>query len=416
MPSKFGEIGKKRSATKGVTQSSKGVKRVKASSAIEKDATADDDGYESDDLDANVEGEQDEEDDDDDDEYEEDDEDEGLDLAIPEPSLTKANGQGGKSSKTGQGGKSSKTDKGSKNKDVGNEDEDDDDEQIGSEVLINVDFSFKDPHEIDFKSVRRLLTNYVPAPLAAEQASSTLEASIFDSSGMSECIVAQRVLGTMIKIDDDLDVYSFATILPVSRYRESLWMSSVKSFVLGHCKDAKKKKQLSDLFAGSSLGLLVNERMLNVPAELSPILIENLERDLQWVKNESALKEDRSTFSSLSHVLLLAPCWMDATPNDAQSKSLSSSSSVATTAARSNFLHYEEEIFAQEALLDFEVKEGLSVSSSSSSSSTKGSSSLRRPQSKRVIVLPLSVLPKCVLAIKKRVEIAEGEEKATRKA
>ena len=410
---KIKQNSKKRISTTGlvVTQSSKGVKRVKATSAIEKDATADDDGYESDDLDANVEGggvvddnEEDEEDDDDDDEYEEDDEDEGLDLAIPEPSLSKANDQGGKSSKIG---------KGSKNKDVGNEDEEDDDEQIGSEVLINVDFSFKDPHEIDFKSVRRLLINYVPAPIAAEQAS-TLEASIFDSSGMSECIVAQRVLGTMIKIDDDLDVYSFATILPVSRYRESSWMGSVKSFVLGHCKDAKKKKQLSDLFAGSSLGLLVNERMLNVPAELSPILIENLERDLQWVKNESALKEDRSTFSSLSHVLLLAPCWMDATPNEELSKS--SSSSVATTAARSNFLHYEEEIFAQEALLDFEVKEGLSVSSSSSSSSSKGSSSLRRPQSKRVIVLPLSVLPKCVLAIKERVKRAEVEEKIAGKA
>jgi protein BCP1 len=271
--------------------------------------------------------------------------------------------------------------------------------------MINVDFSFKDPHEIDFKSIRRLLTNYVPSSLISDhQTSKSLEESLFDASGMAECIVAQRVLGTMIKIDDDLDVYSFATILPVSRYRESSWMRSIKSFVLDHCKDIKKKKLLNDLFTGSSLGLMINERMLNVPAELSPVLVENLERDLRWVKNESALKEDRSIFSALTHILLLAPCWTDVTP-----KITSSASS--SVISKSNFLHFEEQVFAKESVIDFEIKDISTTTSSSSSSSNKGTSSLRRPQSKRVIVMPLSVLTKCVTETKRLVEIAEKEEK-----
>ena len=377
-------------------------KRIK-STPIEKDAKADDDGYESDSLDivvgdddAIVDNEE-EEDDDFDDDEEDDNEEEGLNLELPEPSsLVKAS-----TSRDDGIDKISNKKKGKKDK-VDKDDEEDDEEVNGEPVMINVDFSFKDPHEIDFKSIRRLLTNYVPAPLISDQTSTSLEESIFDASGMAECIVAQRVLGTMIKIDDDLDVYSFATILPVSRYRESLWMRSIKSFVLDHCKDIKKKKLLNDLFTGSSLGLMINERMLNVPAELSPVLVENLERDLLWVKNESALKEDRSIFSALTHILLLAPCWTDVTP-----KTTASSSVI----AKSNFLHFEEEIFAKESVIDFEVNDISTTTTSTTSSSSKGSSSLRRPQSKRVIVMPLSVLTKCVTETKRLVEIAEEEEK-----
>jgi hypothetical protein len=155
---------------------------------------------------------------------------------------------------------------------------------------------------------------------------------------------------------------------------------------------------------------MVNERMLNVPAELSPVLVENLERDLRWVKNDSALKEDRSIFSALTHVLLLAPCWTDATPKTTSS-SLSSSSS-SSVIAKSNFLHFEEEVFAKESIINFEIND---VSTLTSTSSSKGSSTLKRPQSKRVIVMPLSVLTKCVTETKRLVKNAEEEEKESLK-
>jgi hypothetical protein len=102
---------------------------------------------------------------------------------------------------------------------------------------------------------------------------------------------------------------------------------------------------------------------------------------------------------------------MDASSTgDAKSKS-----SVSSIMARSNFLHYEEEVLLHEAILDFEIKESSSASSSNGSSSSsgsgKGSSSLKRPQSKRVIVFPLASLAKCVTEIKKLVSLAEKAEK-----
>lgn len=90
----------------------------------------------------------------------------------------------------------------------------DDDDQI------NVEFEFFDPREPDFKSVRRLLEHYLPG-----------EETTFDVSAMADAIVAQEMLGTMIKVEGDPDVYAFATVLPMSKYRVSVRLrSSSKAF------------------------------------------------------------------------------------------------------------------------------------------------------------------------------------------
>lgn len=64
------------------------------------------------------------------------------------------------------------------------------------------DFNFYDPAPIDFHSVKRLLVDYIPG-----------ESDAFDSSKMSDAIVAQPEVGTTVKVPGDDDVYSLATVL-----------------------------------------------------------------------------------------------------------------------------------------------------------------------------------------------------------
>lgn len=88
----------------------------------------------------------------------------------------------------------------------------DSDEDSGSDVdNINVDFECVGPSEIDFKSVRRLLEHYLPG-----------EEATFDISSMAEAIIAETRVGTMVKIEGDLDVYAFATIIPIVRFQVSM--------------------------------------------------------------------------------------------------------------------------------------------------------------------------------------------------
>lgn len=118
------------------------------------------------------------------------------------------------------------------------EDEDDDEDGSDSEDnVINVEFEFFDPREVDFKSVRRLLEHYLPG-----------EETTFDASGMADAIIAQQALGTMVKVVDDPDVYAFATILPIDKYK----VSDAPLLAMRHFTFAARQRCLSlRLFASS---------------------------------------------------------------------------------------------------------------------------------------------------------------------
>lgn len=86
--------------------------------------------------------------------------------------------------------------------------EDSEDEEDGDNT-VDVEFNFLDPREIHFKSVRRLLEHFLPG-----------EEEHFNVSGLADAIVAQVAVGSMVTVNDDaLDVYAFATVLPVALYK-----------------------------------------------------------------------------------------------------------------------------------------------------------------------------------------------------
>jgi hypothetical protein len=89
------------------------------------------------------------------------------------------------------------------------DDEDDDEDEDDGDNTIDVEFNFLDPREIHFKSVRRLLEHFLPG-----------EEEAFNVSAMADAIVAQVAVGSMVTVNDDaLDVYAFATVLPVALYK-----------------------------------------------------------------------------------------------------------------------------------------------------------------------------------------------------
>ncbi len=105
------------------------------------------------------------------------------------------------------------------------EEEDDDGSDSSSNASdVHVTFDFFDPEPIDFKSVRLLLDGYLPG----------LEGT-WDVSGLAEAIIAQEVVGTMVKIEDDLDVYAFATVLPLAPHMVRRELRKSKRLAL-HCR------------------------------------------------------------------------------------------------------------------------------------------------------------------------------------
>ena len=236
--------------------------------------------------------------------------------------------------------------------------EDESGEGSSDDDVVNVEFEFIDPREIHYKSVRQLLEHYLPG-----------EEESFNVSGMADAIVSQIAAGTMVAVNGDpLDVYAFATVLPVALYKvrtgvgwlrvgavplhravsefsacalggrlhgfgltarllpphpqDTDWMQSIRKHVLGAAREAVARKALSSgglarltaLFedpAASGLGLLVNERVVNMPPELAPAIHESLGRDCEWARAHAEPEGARAAFGGLRTLLLLSPCFSE---------------------------------------------------------------------------------------------------------
>jgi hypothetical protein len=216
----------------------------------------------------------------------------------------------------------------------------------GDESDINVDFSFTDPRPIDFKSVRRLLERLLPG----EEAS-------FPVSSLAEDVIAQRAVGTMVKVPEDGydDAYAFATLLPLGRFADRDWLRALRAFTLrraaGRGGDAARDALAAVWDAPASLGLLLNERIYNMPPEIAPPLHEALLQDVAWAK-ESAPLETRAAFHALTHVLVVAPLWLEraegggggGTPAPA-----CEAPGAAPPGWEAHYFRFEEELWAREA-------------------------------------------------------------------
>ncbi|XP_022159262.1 protein BCCIP homolog isoform X2 [Momordica charantia] len=138
---------------------------------------------------------------------------------------------------------------------------------------IQADFAFFDPKPDDFHGVKTLLHNY-------------LDDTQWDLSGFSDLILGQTTVGTVIKVEGDEDngVFSFITALNLERYKDSRCILELKGYLLKVCqeKDLKNKLKLILEEQASSVGLLVSQRIVNLPPQLLPPLYDALFDEISW--------------------------------------------------------------------------------------------------------------------------------------
>ncbi|KAL5981582.1 hypothetical protein ACLOJK_015645 [Asimina triloba] len=160
------------------------------------------------------------------------------------------------------------------------ESSDDDD----TEDIVQADFVFFDPKPDDFHGVKILLRSY-------------LDNEQWDLSGFTDLIVAQTSVGTVVKIDNEEDdgLFSFITILNLERYKVFLLedhqcISEVKKYLLKVCQDKDMKSDLNLLLGekAKDVGLLVSQRVVNLPLQLLPPQYDALFDEISWATEDEA--------------------------------------------------------------------------------------------------------------------------------
>ncbi|KAK0643660.1 p21-C-terminal region-binding protein-domain-containing protein [Cercophora newfieldiana] len=132
--------------------------------------------------------------------------------------------------------------------------------------MVNVDFElFNYDPQIDFHGVKTLLRQLFDT-----------DAQLFDLSGLSDLIVEQNTIGSTCKVDDKAnDAYAFLTVLNASEHRAKQPVAQLIEYLSDRAKASGAPalaEKVPEVLASDKavVGLVLAERLLNMPAEVIP--------------------------------------------------------------------------------------------------------------------------------------------------
>ncbi|KAI9993300.1 hypothetical protein PInf_015378 [Phytophthora infestans] len=228
--------------------------------------------------------------------------------------------------------------------DGADDDDDSDDEMDGGEATtaaagsnVNVDFLFSDPREAHFHSVKQFLLAYLPPTQP------------FDVSGLANAIVGQVTAGTMVCVEGEDDVYGFITALNLKSFVNETSIQQILQYVTKKCPSTELSK-LQQILNTKNVGLVLNERMVNLPYQLVPALHSALHEDIEWAIENEDTEELRNSFK-MDYFLILATCTEEKSGSSGSKKGKKSKTAYEQTAKL--FHNFEDEFLEQEAELSF---------------------------------------------------------------
>ncbi|KAL9657097.1 hypothetical protein ABK040_002723 [Willaertia magna] len=84
-----------------------------------------------------------------------------------------------------------------------------------------------------------------------------------------------------------LDMYGVISLLDMKEFKKKQSIKQIKSYILQKCIDKEKYNQINEIFDSSRVGLIVNERVINLPIEVGGMLHINLFEEIQREQDEN---------------------------------------------------------------------------------------------------------------------------------
>ncbi|KAL2714482.1 protein BCCIP [Vespula squamosa] len=228
----------------------------------------------------------------------------------------------------------------------------DDDEQKQVEesgLEIQVDFEGRNPQDPDYHGIKTLLQQLF------------LKAHI-DLGGLTDFIVAQNYIGSVVKQSEDFegsdeedgedtfDVFGITTVINITDRQNLPCIQQLRDLLQelssDHATDAAYTMIKNVLQNDSQpIGLLINERFINIPAQISVPLFENLISEMKRANSRNM------PFNFAYYILICKLYKMEDKNVEMKIRSKKKNNYETPTIIWSN---PEEEIFAEKALVSFE--------------------------------------------------------------
>ncbi|KAH0565412.1 Mss4p nuclear export [Trichoglossum hirsutum] len=147
--------------------------------------------------------------------------------------------------------------------------------------MVDVDFEWFDPQpEHDFHGLKTLLRQLLD-----------VDAQLFDLSALVDLILSQPLLGSTVKVEgNESDPYAFLTVLNLHEHREKPVIKDLTKYLV---QKSSTVTTLSNTFqalvspdSSSEVGLILTERVINIPSEVVPPMYTMLLEEISWALEE----------------------------------------------------------------------------------------------------------------------------------
>ncbi|KAJ5068752.1 brca2 and cdkn1a interacting protein [Anaeramoeba ignava] len=164
------------------------------------------------------------------------------------------------------------------------------DESDGENEDILVDFEFFDPKPEDETQIIPFFQNWI-------------DIKNLDLDGIIQFILHQTRVGTVIKNGENGDIFGFISVINISKYK----MNSVEKIIesiIEKSQKTPKKNFMKMLFANpkKQIGLIVSNRIINLPLELAPPLTRGLFDEISWATEDEPTEELRNSFKFTDYI------------------------------------------------------------------------------------------------------------------
>lgn len=143
-----------------------------------------------------------------------------------------------------------------------------------------------------------------------------VDSQLFELSALTDLILEQRTIGSTVKVDDKAnDAYAFLTALNLAEHAEKKPVAELVQYL---SEKAKSSEALSPVLpqlleSKSPVGLVLSDRLVNMPSEIAPPMYSMLVDEIE------AAVEDKEPYE-FSHYLIVSKTYNEIESNLDQSE------------------------------------------------------------------------------------------------
>ncbi|KAI0478445.1 p21-C-terminal region-binding protein-domain-containing protein [Xylariaceae sp. FL0804] len=157
--------------------------------------------------------------------------------------------------------------------------------------MVNVDFEwFNFNEKIDFHGTKSLIRQLFD-----------VDANLFDVSALADLILSQPTIGSTVKTDgEEADPYALLTALNLQEHKDKKPVAQLIEYINEKAKTTDGLAPIPELLSsGKHVGLVLSERLINMPSEIAPPMYGMLIDEIE------AAVEDKEPYE-FTHYLVLS--------------------------------------------------------------------------------------------------------------